>query len=120
MLNLSNTDSKIKSIEQLYQYVKDISLELYSKDENFEKNFFSITSLVLKCERLLSNEYVIDIKANYNPDDILFVCGKNSEDILSYITNNARNFICSKTNHQLNLSLDKLNMVGNVYQLAII
>lgn len=112
MLNLSNTDSKIKSIEQLYQYVKDISFELYSKDENFGKNYFAITSLVLKCERLLSNEYVIDIKANYNPDDNLFVCGKNPEDILSYITNNARNFICSKANHQLNLSLDKFNMVG--------
>lgn len=112
ILKLSNIDSKIKSIEQLYQYVKEISPELYSKDENFEKNYFAITSLVLKCERLLSNEYVIDIKANYNPNDNLLVCGKNPEDILSYITNNARNFIWTKANHQLNLSLDKFNMVG--------
>lgn len=112
MQKLRNTDSKIKNIEQLYYYVKHISSELYSKDENFEKNYFAITSLVLKCERLLSNEYVIDINSNYNPDNNLFVCEKNPEDILIYITNNARNFICSKANHQLNLSLDKINMVG--------
>ena len=109
---LKNDKSKIECMEELYRYVKEIALKLCESDKNFDKNYFAISSLLLKCERLLPNKYIIDVKPNYNSNDNVWVPGGKPQDILNFITNCARNFVCSKVHYQENQTLESINMVG--------
>lgn len=111
--NLKNTDKKLTVIKDLYSYVKDISLELYNNDENFEQNYFAISSSIFYCEKLLPKENIMQTKAEHHPNSIIEMSKENSsEAILNYIVNQARNFILNKARYQANPSLEKINLVA--------
>lgn len=106
-----DSDKQILIMQELYQYIKYISLILYNQDENFNKNYIALTSSTLLCEKLLPKEYIVDIKTNFNYNSIKMCKTEDPYAILEYIVNQARRYILSKARYDMNPVLENMNLM---------
>lgn len=111
LASLKDAAKKISFIEDLYNYVKNISLELYRKDEHFQENYCAISSGIFQCERLLPKEFIMNTTVDCN-STIVPPSENKQELILQYIVNEARMFLLSKDRYSNFPSLENINLVS--------